>query len=300
MNRRNFLALAGTAPFLANAATLAQVRLGVTSDEVDEDVAVAAKFLHEFGLDFAEIRNIWGKYNTSQPLAKVNEARALLDAENVKTSILGTPFFRGTLPEETPKGQAELDAQWKLLDDAFDRAEILGTNKLRTFGFMMKPGETPSDKTLARIYELETEAAKRAKKRGMRLAVENLVGSYFATGADSAKLLKKVKEDAFGLTWDPNNAGMAGEISWPEGYAKLDPKRIFHVHLRDWKKGPDGKVEWTFVGEGTFDNLHQIRALLKSGYKENFTLETHAKHPDGKAAATRKSLTALLEVVKAV
>ena len=48
------------------------------------------------------------------------------------------------------------------------------------------------------------------------------------------------------------------------------------------------------MGEGTFDNLHQIRALLKSGYKENFTLETHAKHPDGKAAATRKSLSALL------
>lgn len=134
----------------------------------------------------------------------------------------------------------------------------------------------------------------------MRLAIENLVGSYFATGADSAKLLAHVKEDSLGLTWDPNNAGMAGEASYPDGFSKLDPQRIFHVHLRDWKKGPDGKVEWTFVGEGTFDNLGQIRALLKSGYKENFTLETHAKHPDGKAAATRKSLTALLEVVKQV
>jgi len=105
---------------------------------------------------------------------------------------------------------------------------------------------------------------------------------------------------ALGLTWDPNNAGMAGEVSYPDGFAKLDPARIFHVHLRDWKKGPDGKVDWTFVGEGTFDNVGQIRSLLKTGYKETFTLETHAKHPDGKAAATRKSLTALLEVVKKV
>ena len=290
----------GTAPFLLESAldgaTLEQVRLGVTSDEIDEDVAVAAKFLHDFGVGYAEIRNVWGKYNTSQPLEKIKEARALLDAQKIRTSILGTPFFRGTLPES----DAALDSEWQLLNDAFDRAEILGTDKLRTFGFLMKPGETASEKSLARVYELETEAARRAKKRRIRLAVENLVGSYFATGADSARLLANVKEDNFGLTWDPNNAGMAGENSYPEGFGKLDPHRIFHVHLRDWKKGPDGKVDWTFVGEGTFDNLHQIRALLKTGYKENFTLETHAKHPDGKAAATRKSLTALLEVVKQV
>ncbi len=298
--RRGFLSLLGAAPFLLegalDGATLEQVRLGVTSDEIDEDVAVAAKFLRDFGVGYAEIRNVWGKYNTSQPLEKIKEARALLDAQKIRTSILGTPFFRGTLPES----DAALDSEWKLLNDAFDRAEILGTDKLRIFGFLMKPGETASEKTLARVYELETEAARRAKKRHMRLAVENLVGSYFATGADSARLLANVKEDNFGLTWDPNNAGMAGENSYPEGFGKLDPHRIFHVHLRDWKKGPDGKVDWTFVGEGTFDNLHQIRALLKTGYKENFTLETHAKHPDGKAAATRKSLTALLEVVKQV
>lgn len=300
LDRRSFLALAATLPAALQAATLAQVHLGVTSDEIDEDVAIAAKFLASFGLGYAEIRNIWGKYNTSQPLDKVKEARTLLDAQNVKTSILGTPFFRGNLPAEGPAGQKELDAQWKLLDDAFDRAEILGTKKLRTFGFMKKQGETASDKALDRIYELETEAARRAKKRGMRLAVENLVGSYFDTGANASKLLKNVKEDALGLTWDPNNAGMAGEVSYPEGFAKLDPARIFHVHLRDWKKGPDGKVDWTFVGEGTFDNVGQIRGLLKTGYKETFTLETHAKHPDGKAAATRKSLTALLEVVKKV
>jgi sugar phosphate isomerase/epimerase len=297
-DRRDFLklGLAGLAALGLEGATLAQVRLGVTSDEIDEDVAVAAKFLHDFGLGFAEIRSIWGKYNTSQPLEKIREAKALLAAQKVQTSILGTPFFRGQLPT----GQAELDKEWKLLDDAFDRAEILGTNKLRTFGFLTKPGTAATEKELARVYELETEAARRAKKRGMRLAVENLVGSYFQTGADSAMLLKNVKEDALGLTWDPNNAGMAGEVSYPEGFGKLDAQRIFHVHLRDWKKGADGKVNWTFVGEGTFDNVGQIRALLKAGYKENFTLETHAKHPDGKAAATRKSLTALLDVVKRV
>ena len=309
MDRRQFLALSAFSPVLfsaieAQGATLEQVHLGVTTDEIDEDIGVAARFLKEFGLGWGEVRNIWGKYNTDQPVEKVKEARGIMDANGIKTSILGTAFFRGQLPAETAAGNAELDKQWKLLDTAFERAEIMGTRKLRTFGFMMKPGETMNDasnsKSLARIYELQTEAGKRAAKRGMRLAVENLVGSYFATGATSALLLKNVKEDSLGLTWDPNNAGMAGENSYPEGFHKLDPKRIFHVHLRDWKHMPDGKVEWTFVGEGEFDNVGQIRSLLKTGYKETFTLETHAKHPDGKAAATKKSLTALLDVVKRV
>jgi hypothetical protein len=99
-DRRDFLklGLAGLAALGLEGATLAQVRLGVTSDEIDEDVAVAAKFLHDFGLGFAEIRSIWGKYNTSQPLEKIREAKALLAAQKVQTSILGTPFFRGQLP----------------------------------------------------------------------------------------------------------------------------------------------------------------------------------------------------------
>lgn len=288
---------------IGRAATLEQVKLGVTTDEISEDVSEAARFLKENGLAWAEVRSIWGKYNTSQPVDKVKEARGIFDANGIHTSILGTAFFRGQLPPEGPEGQTALDKEWKLLDDAFERAAILGTNKLRTFGFLkpkVDPGAQATAKAFSRIYELQTEAARRAKKRGMRLAIENLVDSYFETGADSAKLLKNVKEDALGLTWDPNNAGMAGEVSYPDGFSKLDPHRIFHVHLRDWKHMPNGKVEWTFVGEGEFDNVGQIRALLRTGYHENFTLETHAKHPDGKAAATKKSLTALLEVVRKV
>jgi sugar phosphate isomerase/epimerase len=70
--------------------------------------------------------------------------------------------------------------------------------------------------------------------------------------------------------------------------------------LRDYRHLPSGKVEWTAVGEGEFDNLGQIRALRKDGYKETFTLETHWRSPKGKAYATATSLKALLQVVDRV
>jgi sugar phosphate isomerase/epimerase len=93
---------------------------------------------------------------------------------------------------------------------------------------------------------------------------------------------------------------MSGEKSFPEGYGQIDPARILHVHLRDYRRNAEGKVEWTAVGEGEFDNLGQIRALLKAGYKGAFTLETHYRSPQGKAHATKTSLTGLLKVVEKV
>ena len=54
------------------------------------------------------------------------------------------------------------------------------------------------------------------------------------------------------------------------------------------------------MGEGEFDNLGQIRALLKDGYKETFTLETHWRDPKGKLYSTETSLRALLKVIEAV
>lgn len=282
-----------------SALPLEEIKLGVTTDEIDEDVLTAVRFLKEFRLGYAEVRNIWGKYNTAQPLEKVKEAKAIFDEHRIQTSILGTGFFKVPLPGETAEGKAALDKQWALLEGAFDRAKVLGTDKIRVFAFTYEKGETPDAKKYGQIYELVNEAARRAKAQGMRLALENVGGSYVSTGAEAADLLKAVKASNFGLTWDPNNAGLSGEHSFPEGYRKLDPARIMHVHLRDYRF-KDGKGEWCAVGEGEMDNLGQIRSLRQAGYRETFTLETHYRSPQGKAHASRTSLTGLLKVVEKV
>jgi len=90
-----------------------------------------------------------------------------------------------------------------------------------------------------------------------------------------------VREEALDY-WDPNNAAGEGRAGLPDGYAQLDPARIFNVHLRDFRHTSAGKLEWCAVGDGEFDNLGQIRALLKSGYQGLFNLETHYRHPTAK------------------
>lgn len=284
-------ALAG----LLRALPLDEIQLGITTDEIDDDPKVAAAFLARFDLHWAEVRNVWGKYNTAQPEERVREARGIFDAAKVRVSILDTAFFRSDIPSG-----AALDKEWALLEAAMDRGEIFGTKLLRIFAFVPKDGSTGDSAAWPRSYELLKEAAVRAHRRGFRLAVENLKGGYVQTGADAARLLKAVPHEALGLVWDPNNAASCGESSFPEGYRKLDPARIFHVHLRDFRHKPDGSVEWAPVGAGEFDNVGQIRALRKAGYKGGFTLETHWRSPEGKARATEISLGGLLKVIEKV
>lgn len=298
-SRRELLAGSALALFARRlqALPLAEIKLGILTDEIDDDVLTAARFLGQYNLKWAEIRNIWGKYNTEQPIEKVREARAILDEHGIKVSVEGTGFFKVPLPPETPEGQKKLDDQWTLLDRSMERAKAFGTDRIRIFTFMLNRGETPSEKSYFRIYELTREAARRAK--GFRLAIENIGGGHIWSGAQAGELLKHVKEDNVGMTWDPNNAAESGEQSFPDGYRKLDPARIFHVHVRDFKH-QDGKVVWTAVGAGEFDNLGHIRALIKDGYKGTFTLETHWRDPKGKLYSTETSIKGLLQVIEKV
>ena len=297
--RRELLAGSALALFARRlqALPLAEIKLGILSDEIDDDVLTAAKFIAQYNLKWTEIRNIWNKYNTEQPIEKVREARGILDEHGIKVSVEGTGFFKIPLPPETPEGQKKLDEQWALLDRSLERAKVFGTGTLRIFTFMLARGEQPSDKSYARIYELTREAARRAK--GFRLAIENIGGGHVWSGAQAGELLKHVKDDNVGMTWDPNNAAESGEQSFPDGYRKLDPARIFHVHVRDFKH-QDGKVVWTAVGAGEFENLGHIRALLKDGYKGTFSLETHWRDPKGKMFSTETSIKALLPIIEKV
>jgi L-ribulose-5-phosphate 3-epimerase len=305
-SRRELLAGSALAALTGKlrAIPLSQINLGVTTDEIDQDPQAAAAFLREYGLKWAEIRNIWGKYNTEQPIEKIRQVRAILDEHGIKVSIEGSGFFKIPLPPEGPEGQRTMDEQWALLERSKERAQAFGTDKIRIFAFTLG-GQAPSGKSYRRIYELTREAARRA--RGFRLAIETIGDGYVWTGAQAAELLQNVKENNVGITWDPNNAAQApsAEPPYPDGYRKLDPARIFHVHLRDYVH-QDHKVVWAAVGQGEFDNLGQIRALLKDGYKGTFTLETHWRDPktkgDPKNArySTEISLPALLKVIDRV
>ena len=276
---------------------LADLKLGITTDEIHDDVLTAAKFLQQYNLHWAEIRNIWGPYNTAQPMEKIREAGKILDEHGIRVSIEGTGFFKIPLPPDTPEGQKKLDAQWALLTTAMERAKAFGTDKLRVFTFMLAKGETPNEKSYARVWELTREAARRAK--GFRLAVENIGGGYVATGAEAALLFKNVKEDNIGLTWDPNNAGESGEQSFPRATANSTPPAS---STSTCATTSTRTARWSGPESATASSTIWARSARSSrtATKAPSPWKPTGADPKGKMYSSEQSLKGLLEVIAKV
>ena len=195
-----------------------------------------------------------------------------------------------------------LDKQWALLDKAFERADILGTHLIRTFALYPSQGRQAESLALPLDFRARRGVRPNApEKRASAWRSKMSATATSATAAHAAKLLQAVKHPALGLTWDPNNSAGSGDPEpYPAGYKLLDPKRIYHVHFRDYKYRPGGGADWCGVGDGDFDHVGQLRAFFADGYAGAVSLETHFEIDGSKAKASEHSLKGLLRAVARV
>jgi L-ribulose-5-phosphate 3-epimerase len=309
IKRREFLAGGATAFVMmgatrAMAADVKQFKLGVITDEVTQDFEKALAWARGYNLGWVELRTVWNKYITEFTPDEVKRAKDLLAKYNLRVSVLDSAYFKSTLPGTTSKfaeGKGDFAAnehekQDALLERAFARARDFGTDKVRIFSFWrVDDPHTVFD----RVAKELDKTAEVAKREGIRLVLENEPACNVATGAESAAMLNAVKAPALGLNWDPGNAYAAGELKpFPDGYAPLDKKRIWHMHLKD----AEGTGEmWRPVGGGKIDYVGQFRAILKDGFIGTMSLETHYLNAaKDKEASSRESMDGLLKVIRAV
>ena len=184
-----------------------------------------------------------------------------------------------------------------LLERAIARAKDFGTDKVRIFSFM-RVDKPPT--VFDRVARELSKAAETAKRENIRLVLENENSCNVATGAEAAAMLHAVKSPALGLNWDPGNAYAAGETRpYPDGYARLDKKRIWHMHLKDAQPDPKGgESTWRPIGGGKIDYLGQFRALVRDGYTGTMSLETHYSNPQhDRKTSSDESMRGLLDVI---
>ena len=309
MKRREFLAGGATAFVMmstmrALAADVKQFKLGVITDEVTQDLEKALAWAKGYGLEWVEFRNVWGKYITEFTPDEVKRAKDLLAKYGLRVSVLDSAYFKTTLPGTTSKfdeGKGDFAAnehekQDALLERAFARAKDFGTDKVRIFSFWRV--EDPKT-VFERVAKELDRTAEIAKREGIRLVLENEFACNVATGAESAAMLNAVKAPPLGLNWDPGHAYAAGELRpFPDGYAPLDKKRLWHMHLKD---AEGTGTNWRPIGGGKIDYVGQFRAILKDGFTGTMSLETHYLNAaKDKEASSRESMDGLLKVIREV
>lgn len=288
-SRRNFLAGAGIAAAACTAQPLfalvpkSPFKIGVISDEISPDFDHACSVISkDFGLQWVELRSMWGKSLHDLSDAQLSDAEKILAKYSLRVTDMGSPLFKVDWPDApkssfSPKhdfgANDSFKQQGELLDKYMALAKRFKTDKIRCFDFWRLDDVKPHR---AAIDDQLKKAAETCGKNGLLLVIENEFECNTATAPEAARILAAIPSRHFGLNWDPANAVMRGELdAFPAGWNLLPKNRILHCHVKNAVKGPDGKIAWSPVDKGFIDWTAQFRDLKNIGYHGAVSLETH-------------------------
>ncbi|MDR3751850.1 MAG: sugar phosphate isomerase/epimerase [Terracidiphilus sp.] len=319
-SRREFLAGMGAAgvlasmPRAARASSTCPFRLAVINDEISPDFDHACYVAsHDFGLQWIELRSMWTKNITALDSSEIERSRQILAKYNLRVTDIGSPLYKVNWPgaplsKESPHrdqfhADFEFKAQDALLEHCIDLCKAFGTDRIRCFDFWRLEDPKPYREAMNEVLR---KAARKCADHKLILLLENEMACNTGSGTEAVETLKGVPETNFMLNWDPgNSATFAGDTPYPNDYDLLPKNRIGHCHCKDTIRKPDGKAAWAPVGGGVIDWVGQFKALVRDGYHDAVSLETHwhgGVPPTGSSmtvgeASTRASMKGLKEAL---
>ena len=279
-------------------------KLGIITDELTENLEQALDFISHYDLGYCELRDMWQKNIMNLSQTQLDRAKALVEKHHLKVTDIGSPIFKYNLPQMPARKGEKRDTfradftdqdSDHLLHQSFKLARFFGTHKVRIFSYW-RVGEP--EKAYPYVRDRLAKAAKVAGENDIVLILENEHECNIGTGKELGRILHDVNSPHLRGNWDPANAAMLREIPYPDGYNHV--KGMFpHMHIKDVRKGPGGKLLWAPVGGGFIDWKGQFEALRRDKFEGDMALETHYRRPDGnKVESTRESLMGLFKVIK--
>ena len=243
-------------------------KTAVISDEIAQDVAIAADTAHEYDLDALEIRGAWGKGPHQLDAGDISKIKDITAARDLVICGVAPPFFKCDL-DDAPAVQDHLD----ILRRSCATARSLDTKLVRGFAFFRRG---PMDPVKDRIVAYLRMAAEIVEGEGAILALENEYSTYNCNVARTLELIEAVGSDSIRLLYDPGNDvhDQENEVAWPDSY-DLAIGKMVHMHIKDPKRNADGTVSTLAIGNGDIHAREMLDALAKSGYTGYVSLETH-------------------------
>jgi sugar phosphate isomerase/epimerase len=316
LSRRHFLHASGAAaltaiftPELLAAAMQSPFKVAVISDEISPDFDHACSVIaNDFGLQYVELRALWGKNLMKLDDAEIAKAIAILDKYKLRVTDIASPLYKTDWPgapasKYSPKNDNfgasfHFKEQEEVLDKSIALARQFKTERIRCFDFWRLDDQAPYRRDInTKLFE----AAQVAGKPGMILVLENEFECNTATGRESAQTLAALQTPHLMLNWDPGNAVARGELdAFPEGFSLIPQARIGHCHVKCAvsKPGTKSGFEWAAVGQGLPDWVAQFKALKQSGYREAVSLETHWNGGGSPEASSRTSWAGMKEALQ--
>lgn len=265
-----------------------RVKLGVVTDEVSQDPLEALTWARERGLDYVDIRDVYGKNVSELTPDEAGQLEEAVRTHGLPVMTICPQLYRARLdggqvrrlredPGRMDSDRTEYAQHTRMLRSALDLARRLGAPFVRTFAFWreLEPEEVWGD--LVEAFRLPVSMARRA---GRILLLENEGLTYATSGSEAARLIAAVGSCALRAIWDPANAFYHPETPYPDGYRALRGF-IDVVHAKD--ASTEGL---TVLGQGRIDWEHQLRALKEDRFSGGISIEPRHVQPGKSAAET--------------
>ena len=241
-------------------------KTSVITDEISQDLKVAAQMAREYGLDGLEIRSVNEKNPFQMNKEDTKFVKQVADDYGLAICAVSSPMYKCDFADLATR---------KLHEETFrrmmDTMHEWGTTRIRTFDFFnMHDGGAHQDE----IAELYHKLADVAEDAGVTMLLESEPSVNSVNIRLLVDFLKKVNRKSVQAVYDPGNEVADVNAPWPypAGYELLKPY-LKHVHVKDLRRG----TEMTPVplGEGDVDFHGVFAALKRDGYDGWVSLETH-------------------------
>jgi sugar phosphate isomerase/epimerase len=271
------------------------MKLGIVSDEIARDFAVAVRVGVSLGLRRFEIRNLAAGRAPMCGDRAMLEAERIAREEGVEITALSPGLFKNT--EDAATFRREMDEVYPRAVEWAHRWKLPG---LIVFGFH-KPGATEatapefsSANPPGEVAEWLAEAGERARGDGLTLMIEPEPICWCDSGRATAGLIARAGGAGLKINYDPGN------VAWLENRDPLDEFAVVapwiaNVHVKDIRRraGQEAYPTWVPAGEGMIDYAAHFRGLHEIGYAGSVSLEPHM---DLSADATRRCKVAVERV----
>ena len=291
-------------------------RASVFTDEIAVDFAEACRAAAESGLQYVDIRKVWGVFSHQVPRERWTEMDGILRDHGLRLGAVQSNF--GKCPLSGP----EYDEHIRFFPILVEQAHYFETDTIRVFPFWnetkitydppppggLRPNLEPMLPEIVRRFR---PAADLAAREGVKLGFEPEHSTFSGSPQEVARIVEAVENPSVGVAWDVNNGWDDAPLD--EAYALFKGK-IVNVHVKERVMSPEERRAFAraggeprrqpaLLGTGAIPWPHLIRTLERDGFRGAYSIETHfgARGPYGWAklkAATTYYMYALRELLE--
>jgi sugar phosphate isomerase/epimerase len=241
------------------------------ADEIDADLETQLDLLESLGIDYLDLRSVWGTNVLDLDPDELATIERELDERGMGVSAIGSPI--GKIDITDP-----FDPHMDRFETALNRAARFDADYIRLFSYWMPEDEDPAEyrTEVMRRMQRKTELAADA---GVVLLHENEKDIYGDTPDRVRDIATTVDSPYLQTIFDPANYLEVGVQPYPDALLQT-VETIEFLHIKDAVRGERGEIR--AAGEGDGRITETLDALAARGFTGFASLEPHLASADEK------------------